>query len=542
MLLQQYKISNQWLWKIRRNRGRGFLKIYRGKKGNRQYTIKEFNKAKKKEYQDEKSILKKFEHNNIIKYIDSFEIKEERGDKKFYIILEYCKSDLSKVIKNYNNALINPQLIYIIIKDICLGLKEIHSKKIIHRDIKPENILIGEDNKIKITDFNISKKMNDHLTPKVGTYLYIAPEVLGGKSYDNKADLWSLGIIICDLCKCSNIPDIYNFDKEVIFNSSYDKNLGKLINGLLKSNPSERYDANEALIYINKLEKTFQNNNIFNNENLDGISKNILERKNISEIEITVNIEQRDQTIYFLDNTDRHKRFQALNKDNCELFIYNKNNKTLEKREFKKSKKFPNRDEYKIVLKIKDKLTDTSYMFSKCDKLINLDLSYFNTSEINKMSNMFSYMNLEKIDLPFFNTINIETMKDMFAYCKSLKNIELRFLNTSNIDNMEGMFQSCKKLETVVFSSSNDINVKKMDDMFDSCENLIEVDLSAFIFSEESTVKDIFHKCKNLYKVILTDINCGKQKLNDEMKKEFVKEPIEISIENQKKGLLLEKY
>ena len=73
-----------------------------------------------------------------------------------------------------------------------------------------------------------------------------------------------------------------------------------MINGLLKNNPKERYDVNKALDDINKLEMTFQNNNIFNNENLDEISKNILERKKESEIEITVNIEKNDQTIYFL--------------------------------------------------------------------------------------------------------------------------------------------------------------------------------------------------------------------------------------------------
>jgi serine/threonine protein kinase len=172
----------------------GFSKIYRVEKDDRQYAMKEFNKEKEKEYKDEKSILKKFEHNNIVKYIDSFQIEEKEGDKKYYIILEYCKSDLRKLISNYNNALINPQLIYIIIKDICLGLKEIHSKNIIHLDIKPENILIGVDNKIKIADFNISKKMNNHLTSQVGTYDYMAPEVLKKKIMIKKQIyfLWEL--------------------------------------------------------------------------------------------------------------------------------------------------------------------------------------------------------------------------------------------------------------------------------------------------------------------------------------------------------------
>ena len=354
-----------------------------------------------------------------------------------------------------------------------------------------------------------------------------------------------MGIIICDLCKYSNNLIIsLDKDKEVTIDSNYDKNLEKLINGLLKNDPKERYDVYKALDDINKLEMTYQDNNIFNNENLDEISKNILERKNESEIEITVNIKKNDQTIYFLDNTDDHNHFQELNNDNTELFIYNKNKKALDKSKFKKRKLFPNKGIYKIILKIKDKLTDANYMFSGCENIINLDLSYFNTSEINKMSNMFSYMNLENIDLPIFNTKNIMTMKDMFAYCNSLRNIKLRFFNTSKIDDMRGMFQYCKKLKNVEFSSSNDINVGKLDDMFDSCENLEEVDLSTFIFSKKTTVESIFHKCTNLYKVGINDINDGKQKMIEQINKEIDKEIkiAELSIVNQKYWLEIQNF
>jgi len=72
--------------------------------------------------------------------------------------------------------------------------------------------------------------------------------------------LYSLVIIICDLCKYSNNPDnlilSLDKDKEVTINSNYDKNLERLINGLLKNNPKERYDIDKILDDINKLEKT----------------------------------------------------------------------------------------------------------------------------------------------------------------------------------------------------------------------------------------------------------------------------------------------
>ena len=56
--------------------------------------------------------------------------------------------------------LIEEKLIYNIIKQICLGIKEIHNKKIIHRDLKPENIFMNKNNEIKIGDFGISKELN----------------------------------------------------------------------------------------------------------------------------------------------------------------------------------------------------------------------------------------------------------------------------------------------------------------------------------------------------------------------------------------------
>ena len=77
-----------------------------------------------------------------------------------------------------------------------------HNKNICHRDIKPDNILYDEgENKIKIIDFGISKKTflrgarRDMLTI-IGTHYYIAPEVFIGGGYDERVDLWALGVTI----------------------------------------------------------------------------------------------------------------------------------------------------------------------------------------------------------------------------------------------------------------------------------------------------------------------------------------------------------
>jgi calcium-dependent protein kinase len=73
-----------------------------------------------------------------------------------------------------------------------------HQKNIVHRDLKPENILLDKDQaKITIIDFGTAMKFvkGEKLTQKFGTPYYIAPEVLK-KTYDEKCDIWSIGVIM----------------------------------------------------------------------------------------------------------------------------------------------------------------------------------------------------------------------------------------------------------------------------------------------------------------------------------------------------------
>jgi calcium-dependent protein kinase len=80
------------------------------------------------------------------------------------------------------------------------SLLYIHAKGIIHRDLKPENILFEDNSKnsnLKLIDFGIAvKRQNKNkLSTRIGTPYYIAPEVLC-KSYDEKCDIWSVGVIL----------------------------------------------------------------------------------------------------------------------------------------------------------------------------------------------------------------------------------------------------------------------------------------------------------------------------------------------------------
>jgi calcium-dependent protein kinase len=85
------------------------------------------------------------------------------------------------------------------VRQVLSAVTYLHSKKIAHRDIKPENIMFESNDalNVKLLDFGNSRKMgeNNAMDGVYGTAYYVAPEVLQG-SYDEKCDLWSVGVIL----------------------------------------------------------------------------------------------------------------------------------------------------------------------------------------------------------------------------------------------------------------------------------------------------------------------------------------------------------
>lgn len=76
-------------------------------------------------------------------------------------------------------------------------------RRIVHRDLKTANIFMNVDKVLKIGDFGISKSLDKTLmaaTTMVGTPYYLSPEMVEGKHYSTKADIWALGVILYQLC------------------------------------------------------------------------------------------------------------------------------------------------------------------------------------------------------------------------------------------------------------------------------------------------------------------------------------------------------
>lgn len=77
----------------------------------------------------------------------------------------------------------------------------LHDMKIFHRDLKSANIFLNKDGSVKVGDFNVSKiSKKGLLYTQTGTPYYASPEVWKDLPYDYKADIWSFGCVIYEMC------------------------------------------------------------------------------------------------------------------------------------------------------------------------------------------------------------------------------------------------------------------------------------------------------------------------------------------------------
>ncbi|KAF7724878.1 signal transducing kinase of the PAK [Apophysomyces ossiformis] len=95
-------------------------------------------------------------------------------------------------------ALPEEHAIYIV-RETLNALAYLHSKGFIHRDIKCENLLIGHNGEIKLADFGLATSTKHVNRERLGTAKWMAPEVVREQPYDEKVDLWSLGIALIEM-------------------------------------------------------------------------------------------------------------------------------------------------------------------------------------------------------------------------------------------------------------------------------------------------------------------------------------------------------
>ncbi|XP_069586107.1 serine/threonine-protein kinase Nek10 isoform X1 [Ranitomeya imitator] len=136
-------------------------------------------------------------HPNIVRYYRTF-----LENDKLYIVMELIEGaplgEHLKSLKEKKQQFTEERLWHIFVQ-LCLALRYLHKEKmIVHRDLSPNNIMLGEKDKVTVTDFGLAKQKqeNSKLTSIVGTILYSCPEVVKSEPYGEKADVWAAGCIL----------------------------------------------------------------------------------------------------------------------------------------------------------------------------------------------------------------------------------------------------------------------------------------------------------------------------------------------------------
>ncbi len=158
---------------------------------------------------DEAKLAAQLSHQNIATIFDFGKI-----DNSYYIAMEYVDGfDLKKILSKAKELKVKipHKLAAYIAEQICSALDYAHHKKdykgkdlkIVHRDVSPQNILISKEGEVKLVDFGISKAESKiHHTVKgalKGKLLYMSPEQAWGKEVDSRSDVYSMGIVLCEM-------------------------------------------------------------------------------------------------------------------------------------------------------------------------------------------------------------------------------------------------------------------------------------------------------------------------------------------------------
>ena len=191
----------------------------------------------------------------IVPLIDSFETSTH-----FYLVMKYyCGDDLFNRVSR--SCRLNENRVIKYISQLVEAVYYLHSKNIIHRDIKLENILLDADDNIGLCDFGFATILpvgTSRLNKSwIGTFEYVAPELLCAEEYDFPIDIWAIGVVTYTLLTkkspfrgpgdhitAANVKDVKLIYPNYLSDQALD-----FLKGILKRNPEERMKITDLLVH-----------------------------------------------------------------------------------------------------------------------------------------------------------------------------------------------------------------------------------------------------------------------------------------------------
>lgn len=243
------------------------------------------NEEFKRRFKNESKAIALLSHENIVRVYDV-----NFGEKLQYIVMEYIDGITLKEYINKQNSITWNDAVYFMTQ-ILRAVQHAHDKGIVHRDIKPQNIILLPNGTLKVTDFGIarfSRSETKTLTEQaIGSVHYIAPEQAKGEQTDERADIYSMGVVLYEMLAgkvpfdSENAVSVAlmqvqaNAEKLTQINPNIPKGLEQICVHAMQKNPDDRYQsATEMLLDIEEIIKN--PNTVFNYaSNTDSQTKSV---------------------------------------------------------------------------------------------------------------------------------------------------------------------------------------------------------------------------------------------------------------------------
>lgn len=172
-------------------------------------------------FQQEVAVWHKLDHPNVTKFVGasmgtselkmpakstSSDAYDTLPSRACCVVVEYLPGGtLKKYLIRNSRKKLSLKVVVQLALDLSRGLNYLHSQKIVHRDVKTENMLLDAHRTLKIADFGVARVEAQNprdMTGETGTLGYMAPEVLDGKPYNRKCDVYSFGICLWEIYCC----------------------------------------------------------------------------------------------------------------------------------------------------------------------------------------------------------------------------------------------------------------------------------------------------------------------------------------------------